>query len=49
MFAAGLSRLDSSCVSCEPGVAELELGDAWESRKVASFSVTKVSGHKTSY
>lgn len=47
--ATGLSRLESSCVSCDPGVAELELGDPLARREVASFSVINVSGHKTSY
>jgi hypothetical protein len=46
----GLSRFDSSCVSCELAIDELELGDVcWDRRDVASFSVTYVSGHTTSY
>ena len=44
-----LSRLESSCVSCDPGVTELELGDPLARRDVALFSVINVSGHKTSY
>jgi len=47
---AGLSRFDSSCVSCELAIDELELGDACcERSDVASFSVMYESGHITSY
>jgi hypothetical protein len=49
-MSVGLSRFDSSCVSCELGIDELELGDACcERRDVASFSLMYESGHITSY
>jgi hypothetical protein len=47
---ADLSRFDSSWVSCELGIEELELEEAcWERSEVASFSEMYVSGQITSY